>query len=185
MWKIADFGISRERSSTRTEKTTQLARGTKCYRAPELLREESKFSNQVDIWALGCILYELAIGEKAFSNDFAVHEYICSKRNLDVPLPNDIEEYALIPLINLIHEMLRMHPRHRPTSEGLHRLFEILNNMGSKAFTSELEDPLISKICQPLSSNDDLKEILWYGYSTLTLIPGKFPQARKMFHRIS
>jgi serine/threonine protein kinase len=150
--------------STRTEKTTQFSRGTPSYRAPELLREDAAtFSNKVDIWALGCILYELAIGKKAFLNDHGVHEYTWSKRNLDVPLPDYIEEDAHNPLINLIREMLHIDPKHRPTSDRLHKLFEVLNNMGSKAFTSET-DPLISKICQPLSSEDDIEEI--HRYST-------------------
>jgi serine/threonine protein kinase len=142
-----------------------LSRGTPSYRAPELLREDTAtFSNQVDIWALGCILYELAIGKKAFLNDHGVHEYTWSKRNLDVLLPNYIEEDARFPLKNLIREMLRINPKHRPTSDGLHRLFEILNNMGSKIFASEMEDPLLSKICQPLSSEDDIEEIHAYGH---------------------
>jgi serine/threonine protein kinase len=115
----------------------------------------------VDIWALGCILYELAIGETAFSGDFGVREYTWTK-NLNVPLPKYIKEEVQIPLRNLIRQMLHINPRRRPTSDGLQRLFEILNKKGSTAFTSEMEDPLLSKICQPLLSEDDIEEIHRY-----------------------
>jgi serine/threonine protein kinase len=38
-WKIADFGISTE-GTTKRAQTTQLARGTPSYRAPEVVKDE-------------------------------------------------------------------------------------------------------------------------------------------------
>jgi serine/threonine protein kinase len=45
------------------------------YRAPELMDYEGTYTNKVDIWALGCILYEMANGRKPFGNDSNLHEY--------------------------------------------------------------------------------------------------------------
>ena len=39
--------------------------GTRYYRAPEIILE-GNFSNKVDIWAVGCVLYELVTGEFLF-----------------------------------------------------------------------------------------------------------------------
>src|SRR5437879_2079743 len=70
-WKVADFGLTTTGNSTH-DRTTVLRRGSPGYRAPELLREVSKYNNKVDIWAMGCIMYELASGQKAFGSDDGV-----------------------------------------------------------------------------------------------------------------
>lgn len=67
------------------------ATGTPSYRAPELLRGiDFTYTNKVDIWALGCIFYELLFGRKAFAGDFAVREYSSSPEKLDIPITSTI-----------------------------------------------------------------------------------------------
>jgi len=74
-WKITDFGLTSEGTSNRLV-TTRYARGKPCYRAPELLsNEKGGYSNKLDMWSLGCILFELVTGAKAFASDYAVFEY--------------------------------------------------------------------------------------------------------------
>ena len=61
--KLGDFGVSRVLDSP-----TDLARtcvGTPFYMCPELMRKQ-RYSNKADIWALGCVLYELATLTHAF-----------------------------------------------------------------------------------------------------------------------
>jgi serine/threonine protein kinase len=48
--------------------------GTDGYRAPELINY-SRFNEKVDVWALGCILYELIVSKPLFINDSAVVQY--------------------------------------------------------------------------------------------------------------
>ena len=67
-----DFGFTSEAKSEEA-KISLGGRGTGGYRAPELLKEESEFTMKVDIWVLGCILYELVISKPAFASDFIVH----------------------------------------------------------------------------------------------------------------
>ena len=54
--KIGDFGISRQLYSTMNETTNNI--GTINYMAPEIITQE-KYDNRVDIYSLGCIIYEL------------------------------------------------------------------------------------------------------------------------------
>ena len=39
------------------------------YTAPELFQEEGIYSFKSDLWALGCIMYELAVGQVPFFDD--------------------------------------------------------------------------------------------------------------------
>ena len=39
---------------------------TPCYTAPELFNIDSDFSFKGDLWALGCIMYEMAVGKVPF-----------------------------------------------------------------------------------------------------------------------
>lgn len=48
--------------------------GTDGYRAPELINH-SCFNEKVDVWAMGCILYELLVSKPLFLNDSAVAQY--------------------------------------------------------------------------------------------------------------
>jgi len=45
------------------------------YRAPEVLSQLGGFSSKSDIWALGCIMYELCTKEKAFLSDWEIGEW--------------------------------------------------------------------------------------------------------------
>lgn len=51
--------------------------GTPGYRAPELLHGRN-FSRKSDVWAIGCLLYELAATgkKKAFSSDLETLSFI-------------------------------------------------------------------------------------------------------------
>ena len=63
--KIGDFGISKHCYSTKTYV------GTQYYKAPEILNG-NVYNNKVDIWALGCILYELFTLEKCFYCEYEI-----------------------------------------------------------------------------------------------------------------
>ena len=83
-WKIGDFGLTVEGSSR--PRTTVNSMGTSCYRAPELLRGlKQEFSNRVDIWALGCIFYELLFRKHAFESDYSTLLYSSGERVLYIP----------------------------------------------------------------------------------------------------
>jgi serine/threonine protein kinase len=76
-WKLADFGISTAGTAKRLIATKD-ARGTERYRAPEILFSEPSvpsYTNKVDIWGLGLILYQLFTGENAFQCDFDIRQY--------------------------------------------------------------------------------------------------------------
>jgi serine/threonine protein kinase len=87
LWKLTDFGISAPALSKGV--TTVLMRGTPCYRAPELFKEVARFTDKIDLCALGCILYELATGSRAFKGDYDIAEYSRGGGSrVSIPLPS-------------------------------------------------------------------------------------------------
>ena len=59
---------------------------TPCYTAPELFRRDGKYSFKSDFWALGCVLYELAVGQVPFfdnSIDSLITKIIHKEVNFD------------------------------------------------------------------------------------------------------
>ena len=126
MWKVADFGLMVE--GALTEITTENGMGTPCYRAPELLNPDGKckYSNKVDIWAIGCILYEVVLGKKAFANDWIMLQYSLDNRTyqrrleisfdtVDIPISYGDKAF----LSERIQQMLKVEASQRPTARDL------------------------------------------------------------------
>lgn len=86
-WKIADFGFTSAGSSNNVF-VSQFSRGTSSYRAPELIRE-GRYTTKVDIWALGCIVYEIVTQLKAFHDDWQVLRYADARIPLNLPAIKD------------------------------------------------------------------------------------------------
>src|SRR5437762_754160 len=117
VWKLGDFGFTSEANS-RSFHPSAHARGTPCYRAPELLVDEPTYNNKVDIWSMGCVLYELATGIKAFNNDFATLEYRSGK-SLDLGLDKSLSEQCREKIIKNVAVMLNIEPSSRPSATYL------------------------------------------------------------------
>jgi serine/threonine-protein kinase len=70
--KVLDFGISKVKSAeaeeVRMTRTGQLV-GTPLYMSPEQARGDSEIDRRADIYALGCILYEMLTGTAPFSGN--------------------------------------------------------------------------------------------------------------------
>jgi Protein kinase domain/Ankyrin repeats (3 copies) len=108
--------------------TTEFQRGTPGFRAPELLGT-SHFSNRVDIWAIGCILYEIVTRQKLFQTDFEVWNI---NHEADPEYLSKLKLTGVILLPNIAHShvseclrgLLQKDPRKRPSALSLNTLFE-------------------------------------------------------------
>jgi serine/threonine protein kinase len=66
--KLGDFGIARD--LTRSNLTAEgFTVGTHAYMAPEQIRGESSISGKVDLYALGCCLFEMLTARKPFQGE--------------------------------------------------------------------------------------------------------------------
>lgn len=62
--KIADFGLTRVQSSLHNIRDTDVA--TLWYRPPEMLLGAHHYSTPLDMWAVGCIVLEMFVGNAIF-----------------------------------------------------------------------------------------------------------------------
>ena len=118
--KLGDFGVSkRVLAQATTTFHTQVA--TPVYSAPEVLgldsnSETSEYTNSVDIWSLGCVIYELFVGKKLFVSEGQVSRYYFGKW----PFPEDTLKRLSPPTddlgISLLKSMLIIQPEDRPTA---------------------------------------------------------------------
>ncbi|KAK7066817.1 Serine/threonine-protein kinase Nek8 [Halocaridina rubra] len=104
--KIGDFGISKILSSKSKAHTVV---GTPCYLSPELCQEKP-YNQKSDIWALGCVLYEMLTLRRAFEAETLPALIMKIMRGIIAPIhPHYSEEMR-----SLVHLLLHMDPTQRP-----------------------------------------------------------------------
>ena len=116
--KIGDFGISKILINTIHARTEYV--GTGYYMAPEIYKKEA-YTNKIDIWSLGCIIYELFTLNKCFETE-----------NL-IGLGNEImnEKHKKIKnkeWQNIIDKLLNKNSKNRPNINEVIELIIKLNN---------------------------------------------------------
>lgn len=113
--KIGDFGISKKLETM--SDLAQTACGTPYFMPPEVCKGEH-YGEKADIWAIGCILYELALLKKPYDSETlnGIFDKIIH-RPLD-PLPQEM--FTEVKM--LILAMLDKDPNKRPSIWELAKL---------------------------------------------------------------
>lgn len=147
--KLADFGSTRQ-TTARGPFTEYIA--TRWYRAPECILTAGSYGPAVDIWAVGCIFYEILTGKPLFpgkheldqifkihsilgtpSNDILVQFKANPNKNLDMVFPPrpSINLQAILPntsyeIVDLISQLLVYSPVDRITADEAlnHQVFD-------------------------------------------------------------
>ncbi|XP_068182257.1 NIMA-related kinase 12 [Antennarius striatus] len=110
--KLGDFGISRVMNSTADMASTCV--GTPSYLSPELC-QDVPYSSKSDIWALGCLVYELCALRPPFTaTNILSLFYKITKGEYD-PVGNFYSEH----ISSLIQKMLCLDPEKRPSAEHI------------------------------------------------------------------
>lgn len=111
--KLLDFGVARWSSATSLTSTgTQV--GTPSYMAPEQIRGEDEIDPAVDIFALGCVLYQCLTGELAFPGQHPMavfYKVLCE----DTPDITQVVSGLPEPVIELLGRMIAKDPAERPS----------------------------------------------------------------------
>ena len=149
---VSDFGIAKALLASRVDVASAsmtdvgVAIGTPQYMAPEQAAGDAELDHRVDLYALGCVAYEMIVGEPPFGGRSAVslmHAHI-----LEAPTPVTTKR-ADVPeaLAALIDKCLEKDPDDRPSSAT--DVIEVLENLTSSrtrggGTTAQTELPTIA-----------------------------------------
>ena len=87
---------------------------TPCYTAPELFSENGVYSFKSDLWALGCIMYEMAIGQVPFFEE-SVNKLIMKIINDDVNFNKKQFNQYSTEFMDVLKKLLEKDPDKRPS----------------------------------------------------------------------
>ncbi|XP_018009884.1 serine/threonine-protein kinase Nek8-like [Hyalella azteca] len=177
--RVGDFGISKMLSTRQAHANTVL--GTPYYISPEMC-EGKQYDEKSDIWALGCILYEMACLQKTFEGS-----------NLPA-LVNKIMRGQFAPIKGnyspgfkqLVRDLLQRDPEFRPTAAELvtERIPELLSqfsveSVGVEQIDDELRQCIDAvKRSQGNRSSRPLRSVVYHMKiysSSMQLIPVPLP----------
>ena len=131
--KLGDFGISKVLEHTYDFSKTPL--GTPYFLSPEIC-SGSKYNFKIDMWMLGCVLYELTTFRKPFDGKTIV-ELIEKIQTKDIlPIPKTYSD----DLKNLISKLLCKNPNNRPSIKEVLEYDFIINKMNKFGFTKRYID---------------------------------------------
>ncbi|XP_028399772.1 serine/threonine-protein kinase Nek1-like [Dendronephthya gigantea] len=110
--KIGDFGIAKVMENTLDMAETCC--GTPCYLSPELC-QDVPYTSKADIWALGCLLYELCSLRPAFSAGNIVSLFYKIVSGNVEPIPSVYSQ----DITNLISQIMSKNPEDRPSAGAI------------------------------------------------------------------
>jgi NIMA (never in mitosis gene a)-related kinase len=113
--KLGDFGLARNLTSQFA--TTKV--GTPFYMSPELVSGRG-YDEKSDIWALGCVIYEMASLRPPFNSILRSEDEL--KRNITTSTPRKLPAVYSEALSSCVFSMLEKDPIKRPSAAELLRL---------------------------------------------------------------
>ncbi len=138
--KVADFGLAKaladELMATQGTRTGA-AMGTPAYMSPEQIRDSKSVGPRSDLFALGCILFELACGRLAFGGTDLLAVYSAISSN-DYASPRDLVPDLPELVVRAIDACLAVEPDERP--ESCEALLELLGPAEPVAFSEPALD---------------------------------------------
>jgi serine/threonine protein kinase len=131
--KLGDFGIAKMLDEDLNQARTVV--GTPFYMSPEVC-ENKPYDFKSDVWAMGCILYELCTLEHAFgaSNLLAVVSKIVQEQ------PAPIPEFYSEELRSLVGQLLTKDPKERPSAKAIFKMPFIRERLEALAKSNGLPD---------------------------------------------
>jgi len=139
--KVTDFGLAYIRGQNRITKDGTRA-GTAYYIAPEVADGKAS-DHRADLYALGCILYELLAGRLPFYSENPLA--VISQHLYDAPLPPSDHNAAISPILDaIVLKLLAKRPEDRFQSAGA--VLNALKNLDQETPLALTQHHLLDRI---------------------------------------
>lgn len=122
--KLGDFGIAKVLDQT--GQFTKTSIGTPYYLSPEICQGRA-YNNKSDIWALGCVLYELCTLKHPFDSNCMNGLIMKILRSKQAPIPS----FYSTKLKNLVDNLLMKAPSKRPNINQILQLDLLQERIGN------------------------------------------------------
>jgi serine/threonine-protein kinase len=138
---VADFGIARAVADEHGLTQTGMAIGTPGYMSPEQATGERVIDARTDIYALGCVLYEMIAGEQPITGPNA--QAIIARKMTETPRPLTTVRNTVPPALSqLVDTMVARSAADRPASaKAVATTLEEITASGATGSTSAYQTP--------------------------------------------
>ncbi|MCH2175576.1 MAG: serine/threonine protein kinase [Lentisphaeria bacterium] len=169
--KIMGFGIAKSSKQSMGLTGVGFTIGTPEYMSPEQIRAEGELDFHTDMYALGCITYEMLTGKLPFEETVPI--LLMQKHMDEMPTPVDqVNNYLSGSTANMIEALMQKDPQDRPANwdVAIAQIDEILSmdlgaedseETGSEDFTDEEffeEEALDNEAASDEASNEEGSE---------------------------
>src|SRR5262245_56415683 len=131
--KVLDFGIAKlveEETPGSVHTKTGAVFGTPRYMAPEQCKNSRNVDGRADVYALGCILFEMLIGRSPFDHD-SWGELVAAHIHLQPPRLRDVDPELPATIDAIVARMLAKNPADR--SPSMAELVEAIDGVWKNA----------------------------------------------------
>eukprot|EP00397_Hematodinium_sp_SG-2012_P014720 GEMP01014976.1.p1 GENE.GEMP01014976.1~~GEMP01014976.1.p1 ORF type:complete len:515 (+),score=126.80 GEMP01014976.1:238-1782(+) len=154
--KLCDFGFARTIASKQVSPLTDYV-ATRWYRSAELLLGATKYTNSVDMWAIGCIMGEITDAQPLFAGESEIDQLYIIQKVLGPLTPEQMEMFLRNP---------RFHSLKFPDMSSPETLEKRYCRKMSKAALSFMKGVLSMEPMKRLSAADAVKHPYFETYGT-------------------
>lgn len=162
---LCDFGFAREVNNLDIDMTEYVV--TRYYRAPEVMLSSHKYNQAVDIWSIGCTLYELLVGEPLFQAKHYLELIKMIIEKLGFPNNDELTMIQNPQAISFLNKLPKCPPRNAsdgvkyPNKLALDLLDKCLKFDPSKRITAEdaLRHPYLTAYFEEADIHKNIIEV--------------------------
>ncbi|KAH0520069.1 Cyclin-dependent kinase 18 [Microtus ochrogaster] len=175
--KLADFGLARAKSVPTKTYSNEVV--TLWYRPPDVLLGSTEYSTPIDMWGVGCILYEMATGKPLFPGSTVKEELYLIFRLLGTPTEEtwpgvtSLSEFRAYNFPRYLPQPLLSHAP-RLDTEGINLLTSLLLYESKSRMSAEaaLSHPYFQSLGERIHQLDDTASIFSLKEIQLQKDPG-------------